>query len=152
MFGPDAPPECCYIIQSLVIKLCDLFSHYIVLTDETGAETVGSRYGAGSGADSVVSRNGAGSGADSLGSRIGAGSGVDSVGSRIGADSLGSRTGAGSGTTYRNSTNSRNVRCSSPLILHQLRGSSRALLKRSLRAASLYPKPSAAPLLTSVPC
>jgi len=38
-----------------------------------------------------------------------------------------------------------NVRWSCPLILHQLRGSSRALLKRSLRAASLYPNPSAAP-------
>ncbi len=51
-----------------------------------------------------------------------------------------------------------NVRWSSPPILHLLRGSSRALLKRSLSAASLYPRPSAAPqnlwakLLTSVPC
>ncbi len=30
MFGPDAPPECCCIILSLVIKLCDLFSHFVL--------------------------------------------------------------------------------------------------------------------------
>ncbi len=106
--------------------------------------------------------HGTGSGVESVGSWIRAGSGADSVGSRIGegsgGDSVGSRTGAGSGTASRNSTNSPYVRCSSPVILHQLRGSSRALLKRSLRAASLYPKHSAALLnlranfLTSVPC
>ncbi len=49
-------------------------------TEQTpGADSVGSRNGAGSGADSVGSRNGAGSGADSEGSRNGAGSGADSV-------------------------------------------------------------------------
>ncbi len=98
---------------------------------------MGSRDGAGSGADSVGSRDGAGSGADSVGSRDGAGC----VGSRNGADCVGSRNGAGSGTASRNSTNSPNVGCSSPLILHQLRGSSKELLKWSLRAVSLYPKP-----------
>ncbi len=52
------------------------------------------------------------------------------------------------GERAKNSQNSPNVRWSCPLILHQLRGSSRALLKRSLRATSLYPNPSAAPLQT----
>ncbi len=62
------------------------------------------------------------------------------------------------GGRAKDSTNCPNVRWSSPRILHQLRGSSRALLKRSLRAASLYPHPSASPLnstanlLTSFPC
>ncbi len=62
------------------------------------------------------------------------------------------------GERAKDSTNCPKFRWSSPLILHQLRGSSRALLKRSLRAASLYPNPSAAPLnstanlLTSLPC
>ncbi len=57
-----------------------------------GADSVGSRNGAGSGVDSVGSRNragsGAGSGADSVGSRNGVGSGADSVGSRNGAGLL----------------------------------------------------------------
>ncbi len=50
----------------------------------------------GSGADSVGSRNGAGSGADSVGSWNGVGSGADSLGSRNGVGSVGSRAGAGS--------------------------------------------------------
>ncbi len=50
-----------------------------------GADSVGSRNGAGSRAGFVGSRNGAGSGADSVGSQNGAGSGADSVGSWNGA-------------------------------------------------------------------
>ncbi len=43
--------------------------------------------------------------------------------------------------SWERAKNSTNVRWSCPLILHQLRGLSRALLKMSLRAASLYPNP-----------
>ncbi len=69
----------------------------------SGADSVGSRTGAGSrtGVDCMVSRTGASSGEDSVGSRTRA----DCMGSRNGVDCVGSRNGAGSGADSVGSRN-----------------------------------------------
>ncbi len=141
-------------------------------TERALERTVGSRGGAGSGADYVGSgavsvttgleftgdmpaaRTDLMGGSSSLHTSLGIpGCTAASTAVTRGTTAPSAATGgavASSPTTWdgectKESTNCPKFRWSSPLILHQLRGSSRALLNRSLRAASLYPNPSAAP-------